>query len=64
LLRREDGDPALDLGRQLAGAPITFDATNWDVPQTVGVAATDDSIDEDDLHAGTISLDIENSAAG
>jgi hypothetical protein len=64
LLRREDGDPGLDLSRQLAGAPITFDATNWDVPQTIGVAATDDSIDEDDLDAGTISLDIENSAAG
>ncbi len=44
-----------DTGSQINGIPgITFNSTNWNIPQTVTVTATDDRIAEG-AHTGTIA---------
>ena len=37
---------------------LTFDASNWNVPQTVLVSAVDDDVDELDPHSGQVTLEV------
>ncbi|MCU0569732.1 MAG: DUF4347 domain-containing protein [Oculatellaceae cyanobacterium Prado106] len=45
----------LNTGSQIdAIAPLTFNSTNWNIPQTVAIIATDDLLQES-IHSGTIT---------